>query len=350
MSKDFTLKQYVGALLLDLPFYLSKLLCSNNTCQSWIGIRNRKEKLISSETGEGVKCNWQWTSDLYLPKVFPILGRWLFLRAIRDFPIILTKHAELLRTEKPDVSFIIGHRGMARLPLLLTMLKSIGGQTGCHIECIVVEQDNDEVIRRHLPEWVRYIYTPSPTEEMCYSRSWAFNVGAKAAKSPFLIFHDSDMLVPAVYARDLLHYHQRGFDFVNIKRFIFYLNEGSSRDLAKTGDFSRKPEFDAIVQNLEAGGSFGAGRKAYFDIGGFDERFIGWGGEDNEFWERAQTKKVYPYGYLPLVHCWHEPQREKTLGASAATMRLYEKLTRQDPFSRIRHLGNSQVHSIARGD
>ena len=128
------------------------------------------------------------------------------------------------------------------------------------------------------------------------------------------------------------------------------MSNGCSKDLAETGDFGKKPEFDAIVQNLEAGGSSGAGRQAYFDIGGFDERFIGWGGEDNEFWERAQTKKVYPYGYLPLVHLWHEPQRGRTLGASAGTMRLYEELTRQDPFNRIQYLLNNQVYSNGRED
>jgi hypothetical protein len=352
MSKGFTLKQYVGALFLDAPFYLSKLLYNNNhnTCHSWIGIRNRKEQLIPSANGEGVKCNWKWTSDLYLPTVFPIVGRWLFRCAIRDFPIILKKRSGLLEPENPDVSFIIGHRGLERLPLLLAILKSIREQTGCHIECIVVEQDNDEVIKRHLPEWIRYFYIPLPVKGMCYSRSRAFNVGAKAAKSSFLIFHDSDMLVPAVYARDLLHYDQQGFDFINIKRFIFYLDKASSKDLVETGDFKGKPRFDAILQNLEAGGSFGANRQAYFDIGGFDERFIGWGGEDNEFWERAQTKKVYPYGYLPLIHLWHEPQREKLLGASAATKRLFEKLTRRDPFNRIRHLRDNHVCSNRRED
>jgi GT2 family glycosyltransferase len=66
-----------------------------------------------------------------------------------------------------------------------------------------------------------------------------------------------------------------------------------------------------VVQNLEAGGSFGMARDAFFDIGGFDESFVGWGGEDNEFWERAQTRSVWPFGYVPLVHLWHEPQPEK---------------------------------------
>jgi hypothetical protein len=68
---------------------------------------------------------------------------------------------------------------------------------------------------------------------------------------------------------------------------------------------------EAIVQNLEAGGSVAMARDAFFAIGGFDESFVGWGGEDNEFWQRALVRKTWPYGYLPLVHLWHAPQPEK---------------------------------------
>ncbi len=78
------------------------------------------------------------------------------------------------------------------------------------------------------------------------------------------------------------------------------------------------------MQNLEAGGSFAITGKAYFEIGGFDESFVGWGGEDNEFWERAQTLKLWPYGYLPLVHLWHEAQLGK-FDQQRQTAELFER-------------------------
>ena len=52
-------------------------------------------------------------------------------------------------------------------------------------------------------------------------------------------------------------------------------------------------------------------RDAYFAIGGFDEAFIRWGGEDNEFWQRAQTRRFWSFGYLPFVHLWHTNQSGK---------------------------------------
>lgn len=232
---------------------------------------------------------------------------------------------------------------MERLPLLLATLQTIAGQQGCQVECIVVEQDNNRRIEQHLPEWVRYIHTPLLEKDMAYCRSWAFNVGAQAARADLLVFHDNDMLVPAVYARDLLSVHRKGYEGINLKRFIFYLNK-SSTDCICNGKRVEKirPEIAAIVQNLEAGGSCAIDRRAFFDIGGFDERFVGWGGEDNEFWERAQTRKVYPYGYLPLVHLWHGLQPGKKYPSSAPGVALYQKLSELPVQERIRFLRAEQ--------
>ena len=91
------------------------------------------------------------------------------------------------------------------------------------------------------------------------------------------------------------------------------------------------------MQNAEGGGSIGISRQAFFEVGGFDGRFIGWGGEDNEFWERAQTRTVYAYGYLPFVHLWHAPQAN-ALQPNAEGAVLYRELREQSVDERIRKL------------
>ena len=70
---------------------------------------------------------------------------------------------------------------------------------------------------------------------------------------------------------------------------------------------------DYIVQNLEAGGSMAITKEAYFRIGGMDEEFIGWGGEDIEFWERCSLLNRWIWGYEPIIHLWHrsQPLKEK---------------------------------------
>jgi GT2 family glycosyltransferase len=99
---------------------------------------------------------------------------------------------------------------------------------------------------------------------------------------------------------------------------------------------------ETIVQNLEGGGSVAIIREAYERIGGMDESFIGWGGEDNEFWERAQTCKVWPYGCLPLVHLWHPSQPGKYQDENP-TLRHYRDLSLIPAGERIVRLA-SLVH------
>jgi hypothetical protein len=62
------------------------------------------------------------------------------------------------------------------------------------------------------------------------------------------------------------------------------------------------------VQNLEAGGSLAITSAAFAAIGGMDEEFVGWGGEDNEFWDRCLTRPTWTWGYEPIVHLWHPSQ------------------------------------------
>jgi len=201
---------------------------------------------------------------------------------------------------------------------LLATLESIAGQEGASVDCVVVEQDEHARIAPHLPPWVRHVHTPPPHPGMAYCRSWAFNVGARQGGAPVVVLHDNDMLVPSDYAASILALTRQGHEVVNLKRFIFYLDEGHTRAvLAGTAALTAHAP-QAIVQNLEAGGSVAITREAFARIGGMDESFIGWGGEDNEFWERAQALRVWPWAHLPIVHLWHAAQPGKLAGSNQA--------------------------------
>jgi GT2 family glycosyltransferase len=304
-------------------------------------MRNRKERLIVNPAGQGVKCDWQWTSDLHIANIFPSLGRIFMQRALKDYPIALKDAPEKL-PENPDISFIIGHRGLERLPHLLLTLRSIAAQSDVSLECIVVEQSISEEVKASLPSWVRYIHTPLPRPNLPYCRSWALNVGAKEAKGKLLVLHDNDFLVSRSYASELMKESARGSEVINLKRFIFYLSEKHTERMLRENKlyFDEPPE--RIVQNLEAGGSVAISRDAYFAIGGFDESFVGWGGEDNEFWDRAQTRKVCPFGYLPLIHLWHSSQPDKHYvgGQGRYTGELFEKKMRINRQERIKKLAS----------
>ena len=91
------------------------------------------------------------------------------------------------------------------------------------------------------------------------------------------------------------------------------------------------------MQNALGGGSIGVTRDAYQQIGGMDETFIGWGGEDNEFWDRAVTRRVWYWGYMPLVHLWHPAQPRKQ-EAENPMLTHYRQRTTIPPLDRIAEL------------
>lgn len=301
------MKQLLGVLLKDLPRYFPALLKGDN---SYLSLCNRAERLDPAPDASGYRCDWQWTTDLHAPKVLPLLGRLLMTRALSDHPIWRLRQPDFF-SEQPEISFIIGHRGMARLGHLLATLESIAGQQNALVECIVVEQETESQLAGVLPAWARHIHTSPPASDMPYCRSWAFNIGVKQARGGVLVLHDNDMLVPVDYASRILDKVGDGYDVVNLKRFIFYLNESHTQAVFAGRAALTAEAPAAIMQNTEGGGSVAITREAYDRIGGMDESFIGWGGEDNEFWERAKICKVWPYGYLSLVHLWHPSQPGK---------------------------------------
>jgi predicted glycosyltransferase involved in capsule biosynthesis len=100
------------------------------------------------------------------------------------------------------------------------------------------------------------------------------------------------------------------------------------------------------MQNAQGGGSVAITREAFDAIGGMDESFVGWGGEDNEFWERACLRRVWHWGELPLVHLWHPAQQGKYERGSQASRR-YEALSAVPAKERVAALLRRRRHGEA---
>jgi GT2 family glycosyltransferase len=332
-----SVRALLGVIVKDLPRYLAAFASGK---KGYLRIHNRAETLISAPDNSGYRCDWKWTSDLHASKVIPALGRALFRNALDDRPIAVADAPRVtndVALSAAKISFVIGHRGLARLPHLLATLETIAAQEAVCVECIVVEQDTTPTVRDKLPAWVRHIHTPPPLAETPYNRSWAFNVGAKAATSDVLVLHDNDLLVPAQFSKELLSRVREGYELINAKRYIFYLSEADSLDYFGGDKELRGRIPESVMQNAEGGGSIAITKAAFDRIGGMDEAFVGWGGEDNEFWERATTCKSWLYGDLSLVHLWHpsQPRKRDALNPTAV---LYESLSRVPPDERIRSL------------
>jgi hypothetical protein len=326
------LRQTAGALVYDWPRF-ARCLAGRG---QWTRFRNRNEQLTIDEATGGVRCEWEFSSDLHLCNVSSLATRLLLARALGEWPILFADAP--VTAGEPRVTFIIGHRGESRLPLLQATVASIAAQRGVAVECIVVEQSARPQLEGRLPSWVRTIHTPIESDALPYNRAWTFNAGAPSAAAPLLVLHDNDFLVPADYARELVRRHDEGWEVIDLKRLMIYLTREASETVARERRIAPDLAVERVTQNLNAGGSVAVDRKTYAELGGFDEAFVGWGGEDNEFWERGETRRAWAFAYLPFVHLWHAPQPEKGGPQMSDAQKRYRESTLIPPGERIARL------------
>jgi len=316
--------------------------CLRSSSRRYLSLANRTETLEPAPNGSGYACRWAFTSRLHAPSVQPHLAQRLLRRCLADAPIG-RQTTPPQSPARPELSVLIGHRGSERLPLLLATLESLAAQENVQLECLVIEQDSEVRIAAKLPAWVRHIHAPLSDPDAPYNRSHTFNIGADQARSPVLLLHDNDMLVPRGYGRRILQRIEAGYAVVNPKRFIFYFaSEHSQQVVRGEARFDQQPA-DYIVQNLEAGGSMAITAQAYQELGGMDDQFSGWGGEDNEFWDRCLTRPTWIWGYEPVLHLWHRGQPLKAEDRNPNLERA-RTLMRRPAEERIEDLRRRRLH------
>lgn len=316
------LRDLPGVVLRDLPRYLKALSPRHAGVDGagWTALCNRNEVLLQQVGRRGFQCDWQWGSELHAPLVLPSLGRRLMQVALQEWPIRFAEQP-ILAGEHPKVSFVIAHAGEERLPQLLQVLKSLFGQQDVGCECIVVDQ-SPMPLRERLPAEVRYHYLDKSGLPPGWRKSWAFNVGAKMARADILVFQDGDICVPASYARELVTaLGDDGYGAASLQRVLFYLAQGDTARVLQQPNLPDDCVPTSVFQNWK-GGTIAIRKDAFKAMGGFDEGFVDWGGEDDEFYDRCAEVGHIRTGYLPFVHLWHAPQAKRKAADNLNTIRV----------------------------
>lgn len=324
------LRQLIGSAVFDLPRAVPRLL----TRGGWPYVVNRGESWQRGDGLQGVRIAGGWSSSIHVCDVYPRMGQWLMCRALAQWPIAVesARRASL----PPRVSFVIPYRGRDRAPLLRLVLDSVLAQRDIGVECIVVEQSETSVLAG-LPDGVRHIHLPHPTDALTWRKSWALNVGVKAARTDIIVCHDADIVVPEKYAAEICrHFDQGSIDVAHLHRFLFCLTDEQTR--SAIGERRVCPVPPECVRQHWQGGTVAIRREAFYQIGGFDEAFVGWTGEDREFYDRCLALRVVNAGYLPFVHLHHPPQQSKCGPERDQSLRYFGEVMRTPRDERIERL------------
>lgn len=324
------LRHSMGVVVFDLPRLAPQLLIPAR----WWQVCNREDICTLAADGHGVRVDGPWSKTIHACHVFPPLGQLLMQRALHDWPIELSDQPR--ESNPPCITVVIPHRGRAREQQLRLCLATFLAQRSVGVECIVVEQSPVAELGP-LPPGVRHIHLAHPTDPEPWRKSWAYNVGVRVASCDLVICHDGDILVPRDYAAELCRrFQNRSLEVLHPQRFLFYLDRADSRRIQVN---SRLPACtpQSVSQNW-CGGTLAIRRDAYNAIGGFDERFVDWGGEDDEFYDRCRLLRQDAYGYLPFVHLWHPAQASKTGPARQASEAFLQSVLQIPAADRIANL------------
>ncbi len=341
-----------GVLLRDVSRYRRALRHSGTAhCsdpQGWISLCNRIEQMSTSPHEPGVVCQWEWGSLLHAAQVLPSMGRHLLAAAVAEWPIRFATQPRVI-SDTPKLSFIFAHGGVERLPQLQRTIRSMYAQLDVPCECIVIDQSATALLGE-LPAPVIYRHLAKEGVPPGWHKAWAYNIGARLARGSILVFHDGDVCAPEGYAREILQAIElRGHAAASLQRLLFYLGKTDTQALNASDQIDSSFTPTMVFQNWK-GGTIAIRKDAFSAIGGFDEGFVDWGGEDDEFYNRCGLLGHCRSGYLPFVHLWHPPQPDRKVSANPNIAEVLPWRMAMPQADRIRELDQRRWGDVARPD
>lgn len=307
------LRQALGCWLNErwrAEFVLRSPLAAGAVGLSWLDLCNRGERLQRDETSGGRICAWGDSSHYTGSRIFPDLALRLLRHVLAEWPLSVSARTAQAEAGLPVVSIVIPIGGTERMPQFELALEAARSQSGVDAEVIVVEQSRESLLAGRLPSDVRYLHQ-SVEGAGGFNKSQALNAGARIARGDSLIILDGDYLLPQAFASECARV-LRTKEAARPARWIFYLDAESTGALSESRDPRRIAGVEAIVSNNPT--PIAVRRDTYWEIGGHDESYVGWGGEDTEFLDRLRTRDISEGGWMPVLHAWHRAAAKKADG------------------------------------
>ncbi len=204
----------------------------------------------------------------------------------------------------PSVTVVIPHFDQAAQ--LAMTLDAVGRQTLGELDVVVADDGSAEVPA--LPEGVRLVRQP----DLGFRAAAARNLGARTSDADVLVFLDADTVPEPGFVSALVRHVAACPDVLAVGRRRHADLSGDGEELTeprwlRDGYAASRDLLDADGRSFRyvISAVLACRRSLFEDLGGFDERFVGYGGED---WDLAY--RAWNAGAV-LVHepdavAWHD--------------------------------------------
>ena len=205
------------------------------------------------------------------------------------------------------------------------------------IEIILVEQDSKPCALPNLGDAVKRLFVHNPGS---FNKSWGFNIAVRQSNRALMVLMDADALIElsalaqAIKLTRTRTFATNPFDAwqdLTLPETEDVLTQASVDFKATRGSTQRRER----EQLNFCGGAFVIRREFYLQLGGFDERFLGWGGEDDHM-EIKLKRSGQPVGKVQGstgLHLWHPQSQATTFDQPhyASNLKLVQELAACDP-------------------
>lgn len=208
-----------------------------------------------------------------------------------------------------DSCYVLLHRDRSankdRTRNLLQVIKHI--KSNIDIPIFVLEQDKEpdyDLVQQLLGKHIMYQFLYNPG---LFNRSWGYNCAAKLVRCNKLILADNDVIIDIENLKIGLNLLSN-FDIIKPFKKLYDLTDEETTHYFNDGVLPSS--FGKPRANLTAGTLLMITRAAFLKVGGYDERFEGWGGEDDEMtihlWNFINNKDLTYYMFGDkLIHLYH---------------------------------------------
>ena len=168
----------------------------------------------------------------------------------------------------------------------------------------------------------------SPGKE--FNRAAARNSGVFASKADIVVVTDADLFVPvSQISRAISEASKQSAQIRPFSEFG-HMGEMATRYFMDSGPYTEitKDQFETLSVLWPGihGGTFVMRRDLWLKVGGMDENFVGWGGEDNAFNIRCQSRLGSSLTVLDgyALHMFH-PYRRRMSRDNALLLLEYQQ-------------------------